>query len=107
MGMGATNVMDRVAVSIGILSDVPVAFNPCMDVSCGGVLLALPALLEIGLLRHTGEFFSLPRGYYGLWSIFTLLAFMAYDRIVALLCARGVGQASGFGPYPGSADTAQ
>lgn len=93
MGMGATNVMERVAASIGVLSDVPVAFTPCMDVSCGGVLLALPALLEIGLLRHTGEFFSLPRGYYGLWSIFTLLAFMALSRIKTIeslrYCAPG------------------
>jgi hypothetical protein len=34
------------------------------------VLLALPALLAVGLLRHTREFYQLPKGFYGMESIF-------------------------------------
>lgn len=81
MGMGATNTLDRVAASIGALDTVPVTFASCMDVPSGGVLLALPALLAIGLLRHAKDFFQLKRGYYALESIFLLLALMALSRI--------------------------
>ena len=81
MGMGATNIMGRIAASMGALINVPLAFEACTDITCGGVLFALPALLAIGLLRHTGDYFRFPRGYYGLQSIFLLLAFMALSRI--------------------------
>ena len=81
MGMGATNIMGRIAASLGALINVPLAFEACTDITCGGVLFALPALLAIGLLRHAGDYFRLPRGYYGLQSIFLLLAFMALSRI--------------------------
>ena len=93
MGMGATNTIDRVAASIGAIDTVPVSFTPCMDVPSGGVLLALPALLALGLLRHTKDFFQLKRGYYALESIFLLLAFMALSRIKTIeslrYCAPG------------------
>ena len=39
-----------------------------LDVSNGGVLLALPALLNLGLLNHL-EYLALPDGYYRLDSI--------------------------------------
>jgi len=81
MGMGATNTMDRVAASIGAAGSVPVTFTPCADVPSGGVLLALPALLSIGLLRHAKEFFQWKAGYYALETIFLLLACMALCRI--------------------------
>jgi hypothetical protein len=81
MGMGATNILDRIAASMGALINVPLAFEACTDITCGGVLFALPALLAIGLLRHTGDYFRLPRGYYSLQSIFLLLAFMALSRL--------------------------
>jgi hypothetical protein len=93
MGMGATNTMDRVAASIGAVRNVPVVFTPCMDVPSGGVLLALCALLAVGLLRHTRAFFRLPGGYYTLEGIFLLLAFMALSRIKTIeslrYCAPG------------------
>jgi len=41
-------------------------------------VLALPALLAVGLLRHTPAFYNLPKGYYGIESIFLLLAMMAW-----------------------------
>ncbi len=93
MGMGATNTINRVAASIGTIGDVPITFTPSLDVPSGGVLLALPALLSIGLLSHTKEFFRLPGGYYGLETIFVLLACMALSRIKTIeslrYCAPG------------------
>lgn len=59
-------------------------FITCVDVSCGGVLLALPALLAVGLLRHTDRHFELPNGYYSLYSIFLLLGFLALSRVKSL-----------------------
>ena len=59
-------------------------FVPSLDVTGGGVLLALPALLLVGLLRHTDRHFELPNGYYSLYSIFLLLGFMALARIRSL-----------------------
>jgi hypothetical protein len=82
MGVGTTDTGLRVLASLGKISHVPASFDePCADVSRAGVLLALPALMACGLLRHASRFFSLPQGYYGLESIFLLLAFMALGRI--------------------------
>jgi len=81
MGMGASNVLERVAASVGELDAVATEFKPALDVPHGGVLLALPALLVSGLLRHAQKYFQLPRGYYRLESIFLLLAFMALARL--------------------------
>jgi len=46
--------------------------------------LALPALLVTGLLKHTQKHFSLPGGFYGIESIFLLLALMALARIKSI-----------------------
>lgn len=75
--------MERLAASVGLAYEQGVAprFSPMLDVSCGGVLLALPAVLAIGLLSHTEKHFSLPKGYYGLSSIFLLLCFLALSRV--------------------------
>lgn len=43
--------------------------------------MALPALLVTGLLKHTQKHFTLPSGFYGIESIFLLLALMALARI--------------------------
>ena len=82
MGMGACHVEARIAASIGEL-DSPVTpdFQPAVDVPNGGVLFALPALLSVGLLNTTDRFFELPKGYYGLESLFLLLAFMSLSRL--------------------------
>jgi anti-sigma factor ChrR (cupin superfamily) len=81
MGMGATNTLDRVQASLGQLRSAAPRFETAVDVPCAGVLLALPALLANGLLTHVGKYFLLPPGYYGIDSIFILLAFMALCRV--------------------------
>ncbi len=85
MGMGATNVLERVAACFGLLPDgASVQFQTALDVAHGGVLFALPALLVSGLLHHTDKHFSLPQGYYRVDSIFITLAFMALCRIKSI-----------------------
>jgi hypothetical protein len=84
MGVGAQDVMGRVAASVGDLESVSPEFQPVLDVPNGGVLFALPALLAMGLLKYTERFFKLPKGYYGLDSLFLLLAFMAFTRLKSI-----------------------
>ena len=82
MGVATTNVFDRVLASIGGSDSAGQSqFGHCEDVRSGGVLLALPALLSCGLLRHSERFFSLPSGYYKLVNIFLLLAMMSLNRV--------------------------
>jgi len=80
MGVGASNVLDRIAASVGDLTTVAPSFQAVCDVPSGGVLLALPGLLAIGLLHQAEKYFQLPKGYYGLESLFVMLAFLALAR---------------------------
>jgi hypothetical protein len=79
--MGATDVLGRIATSIFRCEAFAPVFSCCHDVPNGGVLLALPALLAVGLLVHTDKHFELPRGFYRQDTIFLLLAFMALARV--------------------------
>lgn len=79
--MGATNTIERLLASIFGRGPVGPVFRNCLDVPNGGVLLGLPGLLSMGLLRHTGKYFHLSKGYYGIDSIFMLLGFMALARL--------------------------
>src|SRR5499427_9248098 len=88
MGRGATATIERLAASLGGLDEAAPRFDPALDVSKGGVLLALPALLACGLLRHSGKYFRLPAGFYGLKTIFLLLAFMALARLKSIEALR-------------------
>lgn len=82
LGIAATDTGLRVLASLGKLASAPSDFQrPCESVTYGGVLLALPALLAGGLLRHAARFFSLPAGYYGLEHVFLLLGMLALCRI--------------------------
>jgi len=84
MGVGADNVLGRMAASVGDLTGVEPVFEAVSDVPNGGVLFALPALLATGLLHQAHKFFQLPKGYYGLESIFLMLAFLALARLPSL-----------------------
>jgi hypothetical protein len=89
MGVATTNVLARVLASVGLLpGGVPVRFERCQDVSQGGVLLALPALLACGLLRHSAQYFHLPQGYYSLANIFLLVGLMTLNRIKSIEALR-------------------
>ena len=80
MGYGATRSLERVAATMGALEAAPIVFESARDIPEGGVLLALPALMAVGLLRHSAEY-ALPPGFYGLSSVMVLLALMALARI--------------------------
>ena len=85
--------LGRMAASVGELTAVAPVFQAVSDVPNGGVLLALPALLAVGLLHQTHHYFQLPKGYYGLESLFLMLAFLALARLPSLeklrYCAPG------------------
>ena len=81
MGYATTRTLERVAAAMGMLESAPIEFQPTSDVAGGGVLLAVPALLAQGLLHHRPESYQLPKGFYGIDSIFLLLALMALARI--------------------------
>jgi len=55
MGRGAINVTQRIATSFGQAEAVAPEFQHALDVPCGGVLFALPALLALGLLDKAQE----------------------------------------------------
>ena len=86
---GATRSLERVAAAMGELQSAPIEFQAACDVTKGGVLLALPALLAAGLLRHSRSLYTLPAGFYGIMrfkllrheSIFVLLALLALARV--------------------------
>jgi hypothetical protein len=88
MGRGATATLERLAASLGQLVEAAPRFASALDIPKGGVLLALPALLVSGLLRHSAKYFHLPAGFYGLTSIFLLLAFMALGRLRSIEALR-------------------
>ena len=84
MGYATTRSVERVAAAMGGLVAAPVQFEATCDVPKGGVLLALPALLAVGLLRHTAALYQLPNGFYGIAGIFLLLALQALARIKSI-----------------------
>lgn len=84
LGVGTLRTMDRLAAAIGLLDAAQLQFELVDDVPMGGVLCALPALLSLGLLRHTRDTFSLPKGYYPIETIFLVLAFLALARVRSL-----------------------
>jgi hypothetical protein len=84
MGRGATATLERLLASLGKLGEFSPRFVGALDIPNGGVLLALPALLVSGLLCHASKYFRLPAGFYGLKTIFLLLAFMALARLKSI-----------------------
>jgi Transposase protein len=81
MGTACTRPDERVLAAFGLLDGAPIRFEPCRDVSFGGVLCALPALAENGLFRHIHDCLKQLRGYYSTLHVIILLAHMALCRI--------------------------
>lgn len=86
--MATTRVEERVLASLGALGSAAIRMERADDVPMAGVLCALPALLALGLLRHSRTHFTLPPGYYPLESIFLAMAFMALARVPSLEALR-------------------
>ncbi len=89
MGTACTRVPERVFAAFGVCSGAPARFESCLDVPKGGVLCALPALLANGLLEGAEQFLGTLKGYYTLFHILLLLAFMALCRIKTVEQIRG------------------
>jgi len=81
LGVATTRLDERLLASLGKLQATPIRFEAVNDVPTGGVLCALPALLALGLLRHSQKHFSLPAGYYPLETIFLCVALLALGRV--------------------------
>ena len=81
MGKACHREDERVAAALGLLSSASIRFEAARDLKYGGVLCALPALEAIGLFDCLDQHFTLPRGYYDVMHIVTILAFMALLRI--------------------------
>jgi len=88
LGVATTRVQERVAASLGQLAVAPIRFEAASDVPQAGVLAALPALLALGLLRHSAEHFALPPGYYPLETVFLTIGFVALARVPSLEALR-------------------
>ena len=82
MGTACTRPNERVAAALGLLDEgAPTSFESCNDVSFGGVVCALPALIAAGLLSHIDECFKKFKGYYSNIHVLVLVAYMALCRI--------------------------
>ncbi len=89
MGTACTRVVERVLASMGKCTGASVNFETCLDVPKGGVLCALPTLLTNGLLNGAEQMLGKVTGYYTIFHILLLLAFMALCRIKTVEKLRG------------------
>jgi len=82
LGVATTRVLDRALAAVGKIEEAAPEFEVSSSVANAGALLALPAMLELGLL-DVGEnvYGSLRNGFYGLRSTLLCLGFMALLRI--------------------------
>jgi hypothetical protein len=81
MGTACTRADERMAAAFGLMGSAVTRFEPCRDVSMGGLLAGLPALCANGLLSGLDKHLSLPKGFYSALHILTVLGFMALARI--------------------------
>jgi hypothetical protein len=84
MGVACTRPCERMLAALGQLpGGATTQFQPCRDVSYGGVLCAVPALAENGLFGHL-ETLPVLSGYYRTLHVILLLAYMALCRVKAV-----------------------
>ena len=81
MGTACTRPEERVLAALGMLDGAPTRFEACHDVTFAGVLCALPALIQNGLLRHVDTCLKSLKGYYTTVQVLILVAHMALTRI--------------------------
>ena len=80
-GVATGRSLERAAARTGKLMEAAPQFVASMAVAGAGALLALPALLDLGLLEAAKVYGALKNGFYGLRSVLLCLAFMALLRI--------------------------
>lgn len=82
IGHACTRPAERVAAAVRLLpGGATTRFEACHDVSFGGVLCALPALVASGLLHQVDTCFKQLEGYYTTLQVIVLVAQMALCRI--------------------------
>jgi len=81
-GVGVKRETERALASLGKLDEATPVFSANESVRYAGVLLALPVLVQLGLLDAAKKVYgSLRNGFYGLQATLLTLAFMALLRI--------------------------
>ena len=82
MGRACHDVPRRQLAACGMMDEATPRFDqPALAVARGGVLAALPMLLDEGLLKEAHHLLELPKGYYGTASILLTLALMTMARV--------------------------
>jgi hypothetical protein len=89
LGTACTRTGERMLAALGALDEAATRFEPAKAVPFGGVLCAVGALMENGLLDPVREHLGKVKGYYGVTHILLLLAFMALCRIKTTEQLRG------------------
>jgi DNA-binding MarR family transcriptional regulator len=81
-GVATKRETERGLARVGAIGEAAPQFQAVEGVACAGTLIALPALLEEGLLEvGTSVYGELKSGFFGLQSILLTFAFMALQRI--------------------------
>ena len=76
LGVACVRSTERILAAAGVIKGARTEFEENCDIEKGGVLCALPALVENGLYRHLDGRFQLPEGYYDMIHVVSLLSFM-------------------------------
>ncbi len=81
-GVACTDLGGRALAQLGKLSNgVEAEFSDGLDIKGGGILLALPFLIDCGHLDEIQEHFEPISGFYSLESVFLTLLYMALSRV--------------------------
>jgi hypothetical protein len=81
--------VERVVASLGGQNGAETRFEVSRDLCGAGVLCALPALLFNGLVDGATEFLGKIKGYYTVFHILLVIAFMSLSRIKSVEQLRG------------------